>query len=142
MLRKIVIEDSQDVVIGIGELKEYKIALEKAREILLKRGEDVGFIESILYGESSDTRPDCLPTQNPSMYPYVLEKGFKKLKARMLNLIESGARDTKQCNAMSGLCKDFFSESLMSMCNDMEVFLHDQGVLDEHSAQYSPLLTD
>lgn len=55
---------------------------------------------------------------------------FNTLKARMMNLAETSAPETRQCNAVKGLMKDFLNEAYYGSLHMVDEILDQRGLLD------------
>lgn len=61
----------------------------------------------------TDETIGCIPV-TPNLQhriDYVLHENMNRLKARMLNLAEAVATETRQCNAVKGLMKDALNQA-------------------------------
>ena len=94
--------------------------------------------------------PSGVPSKTVSTDPFVgynewafehmLNQQFNVLKARLLNLADSVARDDKQANSMKGLIKDFVNDSYYKSVRDIADYARHFKIIHPNMGQStSPL---
>lgn len=68
-------------------------------------------------------------------FQYILREQYDRLKARLLNLVESGSRSDEQCKALKGLVKDFTNQAYYDSLRNMENYLRYFKVIAEGEGQ-------
>ena len=73
----------------------------------------MGSSESQLYMSKGNvvSNPEAVSGYNPWAFEPMLHQEFNVLKARLLNLADSIARDDKQANSIKGLIRDFVNKA-------------------------------
>lgn len=61
----------------------------------------------------------------------VIRENYNLLKARMMNLAESATSDTRQCNALKGLMKDFLNQAYLGTLQRVKDVLESRGLSDD-----------
>lgn len=83
---------------------------------------------------------DSVPTVPTSGYgnwafQWMLQQEFNFLKARLLNLADSIARDDKQADAIKGLMKDFTNKAYYNSLREIENYARYFKIINEGEAQ-------
>ena len=87
---------------------------------------------------------------NRHAYEPIIHEQYNRLKARLMNLAESTARDNRQAESTKGLMKDFLNQAYFETLHNIEPYLKEFGVIDQseghdggpHSALMAKSLSD
>ncbi len=77
--------------------------------------------------------PEALSGYNNYAYEPILHQEFNVLKARMLNLVESVARDENHAKSIKGLVRDFVNQAYYGSLRNLRPYLEYFKVIEDQT---------
>jgi hypothetical protein len=89
--------------------------------------------------KSQVTPSEASSGYNPWAFEPMLHQEFNVLKARLMNLAETMARDDKQANAIKGLMKDFVNKAYYGSHRSIEDYARYFKIIEESDVKSSAM---